>query len=507
MDNEREIAGAARKETAVFLKPDILEKVRKNAYDVYDIQTEYEKKAKNRSWSVILLIGGTLLVTGIVLWIVSGVIEDQTRDVSVDIESFDDINLRNILDLASRVETSYQSALNERAALEGYRAVELGDLETAAEGERYKIRALALPARESAEKIGAINRALEQDIRELNRRYTEQISELDLKIEEYAKQLASFDRDRIEQAQEMQKITDAASLRFQHEKRELISRYEEQLAAYRAMVTEAQEEWLKSQAGSLDEVVARYTAEIAALDPVLQNEAAEAIMDQTGVPDAALPLSRGTPEIFMMPGRPPLFTKINEDYARMDYLTREVLAIPWKNNTPGYIQGMNRLFFRSLREIGAEIDRLAARVEEGKSAFEAQLAAQKGDFEARVAALSGEVDNLTAENEALRGDLQISDHLLSRSRAYFDALSEKNGVAGYVIDPRSESLLVHIDPLYGLSFKDRQALVFRTGNEYIGRILISGEKKVFTASVLELSPGKRIEAGDRILLGPRGDFE
>ncbi|MDR2445801.1 MAG: hypothetical protein LBD58_00700 [Treponema sp.] len=531
MDNENEIAViGSSKETALFLRQDMLSQIRKKPYDVYDLETEYAKIGRNRSWFVILLIGGTVLVTGLVVWIASGIIEKQKREVSVAIEAFEDLNLKNILDLVSRVEADYQNAINERAALEARRVVEINDVETVAEGERYKIRSLSLSSQETARRIAAIDSDLERDIQEINRRYTGEIQELDAKIMEYGKQLTSFDRDRVEQAQEMQKIAAAEALRFRYEKEQLISRYESQIAAYRVMLAEAQRERLERQSVSLDEVVARYTAEIAALDPALRNDVAEQIISQAKTPDAPLPLARGTPEIFAPEdGEQPLFAKMDDDYGKMDGLTQLLLSIPWKNNTPDYIRGMNSLFFTSMREIGSEVSRLARRMEEQKAALNVQIEAQKAvleaqieeqtaaletqieeqkaAFEARIKALTGEVNNLHAENQALDKNLQFSNDLIARNRAYFGALSEKNGVAGYIIDPKSaENILAYIDPLYGLSFKNRQAVVFRTGNEYIGIIRVSGDNRVFTASVVELSPGKRIEAGDRILLGARGGF-
>ncbi|MDR0706551.1 MAG: hypothetical protein LBF60_01560 [Treponema sp.] len=553
MDHENEIAVIeSSKETALFLRQEMLSQIHKNPYDIYDLEPEYAKIAKNRSWFVILLIGGTVLVTVLVVWIASGIIEKQKREASVAIEAFEDLNLKNILDLVSRVEADYQNAINERAALESRRAVEINDLETAAEGERYKIRSLSLSSQETARRITTIDNDLERDIQEINRSYAGQIQELDAKITEYGKQLTSFDRDRVEQAQEMQKIADAEALRFRYEKEQLISQYENQLAAYRDMLAEGQRERLASQSVSLDEVVARYTAEIASLDPMLRDDAAAEIISQVETPDAPLPLARRTPEIFApKDGEQPLFVKMNDDYGKMDGLTQLLLSIPWKNNTPNYIQGMNNLFFTSMREIGGEVSRLArrmeeqkaalnAQIEEGKAAFEAQkeeqtaafetrieeqraafearieeqkavfearIEEQKAAFEARIAALIGEMNNLRAENQALNRDLQFSNDLLARDRAYFGALSEKSGVAGYIIDPKhAGNILVYIDPLYGLSFKDQQAVVFRTGNEYIGIIRVSGDNRVFTASAVELSPGKRIEAGDRILLGARGGF-
>ncbi|MDR1074309.1 MAG: hypothetical protein LBL45_11685, partial [Treponema sp.] len=345
MGYENEIADEmaiieSKKETALFLREDLLSQIRNKTADIYDLETEYAKFAKNRSWFVILLVSGTVLITGIVVWIASGIIEKQKREVSVAIEAFEDLNLKNILDLVSRVEGDYQSAITDRAALEARRAVETSDLETTAEGERYKIRSLSLSTWETARRIAAIDSELERAIHEVNGRYTGQLQEVDVKIEEYSKQLMSFDRDRVEQAQEMQKIADAEALRFRYEKEQLITRYEGQLATYRAMLADVQRDRLQSQTGSLDEVAARYTAEIATLDPVLRNDDADQIISQAGTPDEPLPLVRGTPEIFATEsGRRTLFAKMNEDYEKMDGLTQQLLIIPWKNNTPDYIRG------------------------------------------------------------------------------------------------------------------------------------------------------------------------
>ncbi|MDR2794036.1 MAG: hypothetical protein LBB61_10320 [Treponema sp.] len=578
MDHGHEIITAeGKKETALFLNKDALSRIQEKIYDVYDLETEYSKTVKNHSWFVILLISGTLIVTVFVSLIVSHIIENQTREVSVNIESFEDLNLKNILDLASRVETDYQNALTDRVAIEGRWSVEISTLETTAESERYKIHALSLSSQETVKRITAIDGELENDIRKVNERYTGQIQELDVKIAEYSKQLASFDSGRIEQAQEMQRIANAESLRFQHEKEELIARYEEQLAVYRDMFAEAQQEGLKAQSGSLDEVVARYTAEIATLDPILRNEEVERILEQILeqiIPLDMSPLTRETPETFAPENeQPTLFIRMNEDYDKMQHLTQQALTIPWKNNTPDYIRGMNVLFFTSLRETGNEVSRLAERMEKQKAAFEAQIEALSGELahftaenqtlEVQIETLSGQVSHFTAENQMLVNGLQALNEqkaalevqvkalseqaarlttenqmfggglqalneqkaaleaqikalseqmdalndLLARNRAYFGVLTEKNGVAGYIIDPRNtRSILVYIDPLYGFSFRDRQAHVFRTGNEYIGRIRISGDNNVFTASVVELSRGKTIEVGDRILLGAEGGF-
>ncbi|MDR0644118.1 MAG: hypothetical protein LBG05_04265 [Treponema sp.] len=545
-------------ETRLFFREDTMQILKGSAPDIYDVEAEFSKAKKNHSWSVILTIIGVITVTVCGLFITTWIISRQTRSVPESISTFDDLNLKNILDMASRIESSYQSALVEKSALEGELSLELSDLEANAEAERVTIRSLSLPRNEENVRIARVNTKLDVDRDNVRAKYVEPLGILNAKIEEYRIQLASFDKTRIEQAEEQRKTANAEYLRFEHEKETMRAQYEETIANLRAIIAESQKTGLQAQSENVDVVASKYKAEIAALDPTWNNAQNAAIIEGTSAPDAAVPLSDE---------RLTIFAEMNVAYRDMNALSSELLTIPWKNNTPAYIKGMDALFYKTVRAAGGDIRRLSDNMAAQKQTFEAQIAelqasitelsarnealeretetvkADNASLSAYVAALTADKEALSAEkraltqekntlihenavltadkealsaekraltqekntliheNAALTADLDAANNLLDRNRQYFRALTEKNGAAGYVIDLKNGSdILVYIDPLFGLAFKSQKAFIFRTGNEYVGTVAISGADRVFTASTVELAPGMTIEPNDKILL-------
>ncbi|MDR0785658.1 MAG: hypothetical protein LBE74_07240 [Treponema sp.] len=568
MDDDKQITALTGfdfvdRETRLFFREDAIKILKGDAPDVYDLETEFAKAKKNRSWFVILIILGVTVATVCGLLITTRIINTRTRNVPESINTFDDLNLKNLLDMASRIEFSYQTTLAEKSALEGEMAVELNKLETNAETERAAIRALSLPRVDENARIAQATAKLLVDTDKVRAKYAEPLVALNAKLEEYRSQIASFDKARIEQAEEQRKTANAEYLRFEHEKETIRAQYEETIANLLAVLTESQKVGLQTQLESIDVVSSKYKAEIAELDPVWENERNAAVIASIGAPpDAELPL----PDERMR-----ILAEINAAYRNMNALSSELLTIPWKNNTPSYVKAMDALFYETARSAGAEIQQLADTMDAQKQALETQIAelqslladasaeaeaakADNASLAARLAdltverealsaekqaltqeknlltqerealtrekatliaereALSAEKQTLTQEKNALIGEsatlshnLDAANDLLARNRRFFRAVTEKNGAAGYVVDPRSRTdILVYIDPLFGLSFEGQRAFVFRTGNEYVGSVTISGSGGVFTARTVELAQGMAIEPNDKILLETKG---
>jgi hypothetical protein len=564
MDNDKQVTALTSgfdfvdKETRLFFREEAIKILKGDAPDVYDLETEFAKAKNNRSWFVILVIVGVIVATVCGLFITTRFINTRTRNVPESINTFDDLNLKNLLDMASRIEFSYQSTLAEKSALEGELSVELSKLEANAEAERATIHSLSLPRGEESARVAQVNSRLQAEVEGLQAKHAESLSVLNAKLEEYRTQLASFDKTRIEQAEEQRKTANAEYLRFEHEKEAMRAQYEETIANLLAVLTESQKAGLQTQMDSVDTVSSKYKAEIAALDPTWNNEQVAAIIASIGTPNAAIPLSDESLKAL---------AEMNAAYRDMNVLSSELLTIPWKNNTPAYVQAMDALFYETARSAGTEIQQLSSDIAAQKQEFEAQIAELQASLEAvgvdndslssHLTALTAEVDSLSAENQALSqektaltrengaltaerdslstdkraltterdslsadkrlltqekdalirengglsSNLDFANNLLTRDRRYFRSVTEKNGAAGYVIDPMNRTdILVYIDPLFGLSFDGQRAFIFRTGNEYVGTVAISGADRVFTAKTLELAPGMTIESNDKILL-------
>jgi septal ring factor EnvC (AmiA/AmiB activator) len=552
MDNDKQITKATPssnfdlidKETRLFFQEETMKLLKGDTPDFYDLETEFAKAKRNRSWFVILIVLGVVIATACGLFIVTGVINRRTRDVPESINAFDDLNLKDLLDMASRIEFSYQSTLTEKSALEGELSVELSKLEANAEAERATIHSLSLPRNEESSRVAQVNAKLSAEVEDLKAKHEESLRALNVKLEEYRTQLASFDKGRIEQAEEQRKTANAEYLRFEHEKEAIRAQYEETIANLLAGLSESQKVGLQAQMDSVDAVSSKYKAEISALDPVWTNEQNNALIESVGTPDGADPLPNESMRAL---------SDLNAAYRNMNALSSDLLTIPWKNNTPSYVQAMDALFYETLQSAGGELQQLSNNAAAQKQAFEEQISELQASLEAAetdASALSSQVDALSSEKDALSTDnavlsaeknalsadknalihdnavlsaerdalsadknalirdnaglssnLDFANNLLARDRRYFRSVTERNGAAGYVIDPINRTdILVYIDPLFGLSFDGQKAFIFRTGNEYVGTVAISGADRVFTARTLELAPGMTIEPNDKILL-------
>jgi hypothetical protein len=249
MDDDHKIAPkpeAVRKEVRLFLE-EAIDSLKNVPPSVYDVDEEYAKNRKNHSWSVIFIVGGVLIVIGLGLWLAAGIISKQMREVSVEIETFDDLNLRTLLDIASRVESAFNKAMAEQTSLEGLMRTELATLAFNAENERLVIADLTLPPGEANTRLAAINRRLARDENAVRQRYAASINELEAEIEGYRKQLSVFDQTRTEAAQNQQKAINAERMHFARERNRLQSFYENIIAELRAKLSAAEEANLQTQ--------------------------------------------------------------------------------------------------------------------------------------------------------------------------------------------------------------------------------------------------------------------
>jgi hypothetical protein len=468
MDNERQIVPhPVRQEVKTFLSG-ALDLLKNEIPQVYDMEKEYAKSRNNHSWSAIFLIGSLIFVIGFGIWIASTMISRQMRNVSVDIETFDDLNLRNLLDLAFRVESVHSAALDQKAALEGMMQTELDTLAYNAETDRLMVRSLSLSPSQINTRIAGIDRKLAQDQRAARAKYDPQINDLDARIETYRAELATFDRARIEEAQRQQKVVNAELMRFELEKERMRTQYEEIIAGLRMQAGDTRQTDFQTRTENLDTL-------FETLDPLFSDPLGAEILGAAENLESAKPaedrLTERERRLLTEEGLDPAL--LDREYQKIDYLASALLSIPWKNSAGPYVRALRDIPVQTFTEYEKGMAEIIARSRQREAVMARSLEATTND----------------------------ADRLIAGYRTYFRAMVEKNGDPGYVIDPgRQDKMLVYIDPLYGTQFTDKRAFIFRTGAEYIGSVNISGENGVFWADVLELAPGKKIEPNDRILL-------
>ncbi len=524
MEHDHEIAersdqgiGNSVAEVDLFLQG-ILNVAQTESEHIYNVDEKFSETKKNRPWFVILLITGVVALAGAGVIISAAFIGQSNRDVPVNIEVFDDLNLRNLLDMVSSVESSLADATNRKTALERKFHVEEEEMHFIAENEIAAIQTLGLSREEEDARVAAIEQDHAERLSVIEFDYAVQIQNIDKEITDYRAQMAAFDTKRVEEAQERQKAANAEALRFEMEKERIRAEYEAIIQDLEARLERSFSQSSQVSAGNMDALTERYQAELRRrLDPLFNDARGAQIVaaaqnsggsivgsSDTGGNDAASAPTEGEAEagaeaeeaadedtestqgaandappfIQAAVWNPSVFSAAQSAYDDIAYLSSRLLTIPWENSAPSYVSAMRNLAFGSLRAFSDEMQSYIHLVE-----------AQTAAYETRIAELNKGLEDARAQ--------------LALYRSYLRHVTEQNGDMGYIIAYTRDVLFVFIDPLYGTAFRNTMAYVFRSGDEYIGTISVSGEDGVFTARVIELAPGKTPQPNDRILLNMR----
>ena len=189
MDNDNKInelqEAQTHKEVQLFLK-DELKNLSYSKAAQYNLEEEYArtKQHKNRSVVIILCVCAvvvSLLVAGLTLFITS-----QNRKIKVNIDTFNDLNLRALLNSAGRTESLYASALQAKEMLVSQRDDELNAADQKRENDLYVLRTVSKVSSKDAiaRKTLQIQEEYKKSIKSIREKYEPEIQAADAKIAE-----------------------------------------------------------------------------------------------------------------------------------------------------------------------------------------------------------------------------------------------------------------------------------------------------------------------------------
>ena len=264
MDNDHKVI-IQKPEVKLFLQDDVYAFNREKP-QVYDLEKEFAKvKAQKKHtilWPLIILfIISALLTFGITRYITY-----QNRQISVNVDVFEDINLRKLLDMVSRLEEQLKQAKNNKARAETRLQTELETALAEKDAEIFTIQALPISAREKNKKIAEIEANYEIQVAEINTRYTAEFEALDLEIESLQEQINAYDSANVERAQQQQAAIDSQRQLFELEKQQLTENYENTINQLQTQVDTMKAEELSIRKKITEEISREYQAQFAALE-------------------------------------------------------------------------------------------------------------------------------------------------------------------------------------------------------------------------------------------------
>ena len=264
MDNDYKVI-IQKPEVELFLQDDVYAFNREKP-QVYDLEKEFAKvKAQKKHtilWPLIILfIISVVLTFGITRYITY-----QNRQISVNVDVFEDINLRKLLDMVSRLEEQVKQAKNSKARAETRMQTELETALAEKDAEIFTVQALPISAKEKNKKIAEIETNYENQVAEINSRYTKEFETLDLEIESLQEQINAYDSANVERAQQQQAAIDSQRQLFELEKQQLTEKYENTINQLQTQVNAMKAEELSIRKKITEEISREYQAQFESLE-------------------------------------------------------------------------------------------------------------------------------------------------------------------------------------------------------------------------------------------------
>jgi len=422
MDHDNKVK-IQKPEVKLFL-PENLYPITKSSPQIYDLEDEYAKTRKNKSFFIPLLMAGLCLFVGLLTFGVTKYIDYKNKQITVGIDVFDDLNLMKLLDMVSRTEDSLKAARSEKSRLEIYRDTALSDLEAKRDADIYALESMPIRASDKSARTETILSEFEANKNALVSEYSIQIAAVDQQIADISKQLESLDSTRVQQAQEQQAAIDSQRQMFELEKKQIIENYEKIIVDIQQKQSEQQKAIIASQLSNLDTLSGDFREFLLYLDPVIEDERGQSILDEAAsyeqeeVFSAAVYQDASAGEDINE-----LLSQVEDAYSSLDYITNIVLSVPQQNTIPLYVSAMKRIAYliglnlsnaayhamaELQNELAVQQADYEAVIEEGKNYYEGVIAEGRTyikELESTNTAQTKKITSLTKETEALKSEL------------------------------------------------------------------------------------------------------
>ena len=486
----RDLVEAQRRDEVLLFLGKKTEKLRAGGGGAYDLVSEYRKTRNNRSLIVPISITAVILVFVVASYLVTRSIDRQSRKVAVGIDNFQDLNLRDLLDLAKKSVDELDASVRELAAMEATLSSELDALSTARSAALSVADAMGLNPADLAKQRAAIEAEFAAKQAAARVAYAPRLAEKRQEVAVMQEKVAAYDTGSLERAKAQQESLDNQRRLFDLEQQKLTDFYEARLAEMDRTLKNEKADGAARLDAAIRDLTRRYERElaetVAKYNPVLGDERSVSLIASI---DPSLPRPSVPAAPTVLPkGSPIGLEAIREASARYEdlrYLIGRLRAVPYLNSVPPALAAADAA--------GAAVaTRYAGLLSESSSA----IVLRDQRIAERDQRIVERDQRIARANEALAAEKAKTGSFAFALSRYARDESE----AGVIVDARDTSRVsVFIDPAYQIS-EGMTAWVFRAADQPIAelRFLKIGDELV--ARVEKMEEGREMQPFDRILL-------
>lgn len=451
MDNDNKIKNGIEnpdqrhKEVLLFLNEELSRLQVENSADSYDLEKEYAKTKKNRSFFSMGLLLGSLIVVFLIAWGITAGIKKQNSEITVNLAEFEGLNIKNLLDSVSKVQTNYDNAVKNRSNLVSDKEIALAKAAEKRDSDLFLIDSLTLDAKQTEERKAAVYEEYEAGILAINESFEPRIVSAEKELEEYKKQLDEYDTAKLESARQQEQALDSERRLHQLEIDKISKKYEDRINEIQSAFSLERKNNSEQMKKSVQEVSQKYLNQIAELDPDLSAEKSRSLVQTIN----SKTTSKFTPDLYsgeelvkddVISAGLEQFNEVYSQYARV---RAPMDQIPYKNTMPTYLNASNKLvdsmgqifkdtsfkFYEQKYELASKINELVAREDRLIKENEAEKEQMRRDF---------------AEEKSLlaRDFVAVYDGILASARAQAVVISarSKDSIRIYVIEGQREHI-------------------------------------------------------------------
>ena len=327
-------------EVMLFLGEE-LENIHKSSKgQTYDIEEEYGKTKKHKSPFVTLILISCFVVVIGISFMIHKIVSVKNSEIQVNLQKFDDLNLKGLLDTVSSAQNNYDNAVKTKTTIEANMEAKLKSASESYENEIFVLESLKLSKSQYNERLEELKNQYNESVIEIHKEFDESIAQSEKQIQEYKKQLAEFDTAKIEAAREQEKALNSERQLRKLETEKLTKKYEDRIAEINNSMEEMRLKNNEEMRRTVMEVTNKYQAEIDTLDPQLNDENANIIIQEVSMYEAdnfAGKKLLAEVEIDSEKVKNAVNTYQNL-YDEYDYIDKTVASIPQKKSIPQYVK-------------------------------------------------------------------------------------------------------------------------------------------------------------------------
>ena len=406
MDNDNKISKQKmtseqrHKEVLLFLNEELNRLQTSKSSESYDLEKEYAKTKKNKSHFSFFLLFGSLALVFLIAWGITAGINKQNQEITVNLQEFEGLNIKNLLDSVSKVQANYDAAMKNKTNIISDRDVALKKAEEKRDSDLFLIDSLNLNKKEADKRKEAVYTEYQEAVALVNEVYEPQLVNAENELAEYKKQLDEYDTAKLEAARQQEQALDSERRVHQLEIEKLSSTYEKRIAEIQEAIAKERESNSSQMRRSVSEVSQKYIAEIAELDPDLTQTNAQGIVNTINAGqyqpfDYEAFLTENEIEDETVETGLALF---QQNYNKYLAVREPFEKIPYKNSAPAYIQAQKNL----VDNMGAVFEETALKISGEKE----ELNTKVSGLEQEVSGLNKQIDKIRTDSEREKAELK-----------------------------------------------------------------------------------------------------